>query len=559
MTVKRGELLFVFFLITVLIGITKLNILVSYIERPADVQFLGITHYYPDYFLYLDQIRQGQENQILTNNPYSYDPSSRDQRSWLNWFNPVIGYLSKPSGLSPWQVNLVALVFLLYAFGYAAYYVSRELFPVNRLARLSAFVFILTTTNLVDFRSVIAKGTVTILGFTGYTPTFILTRFGGVPHQLFQTIVFMLLPVLYFKTLTVLQKTASNIRTLLYVVGSLCSVAIATSVMPVQTALFLFGFTITLAVFAMHAERWRSPKILMFWATTAFISTLIAFAYLHETQTNVSYIQAMLFDRSTRYPQDLASFLYSFGPILLFCLVGLVPYVRRVTPLKFYFALYGLVAAALFCTGIPDMYGVPSWRVWHPANYIFFGLLAGAAVEYLLSPKSSLLKKFAGICLVVFYILNIVLTGIYAVETRLDRNNSLPANSEWTSYAIYNYVPDTMMQAFTFLNHTPATRMPVVLTDPLLPVDSMIPVFTGKYSFTGHPLFTLEDQLREDERNTFFTKPMPADEVKSFLTSQSIGFLFVKNNVPERAWLSSLPFLRVIYRNPDIIIYRTNF
>ncbi len=91
-----------------------------------------------------------------------------------------------------------------------------------------------------------------------------------------------------------------------------------------------------------------------------------------------------------------------------------------------------------------------------------------------------------------------------------------------------NYVPMTVIEVLTSLKNS--ARSGVVLTDPALPYDVLVPTFTGLPSFTGHPIHTLYPSVKESLRQRFFTGAMTEDEKNKFLKDHRIRSIITKEN-----------------------------
>lgn len=93
----------------------------------------------------------------------------------------------------------------------------------------------------------------------------------------------------------------------------------------------------------------------------------------------------------------------------------------------------------------------------------------------------------------------------------------------------------------------------VVLTDPTLPYDAMVPIRSGKRSFTGHPVHTLFPQVKEQLRQQFFMGAMDETTARQFLKDHAIGYIMASTQATKT--LPSYPFMKSSHYNEDITLY----
>ena len=461
------ELLFVFIISLLLAILNQLHVIIQWFTRPAGTYFTGIAHYFADYFLYTDIMAQGAGGTLWTAAHFTNEPVAR---TWIYWFNALLGFLGNRVGFTPFGSYNVSLFFLGFGLCLLWYYLTKLLYPTNRFLRLTAWLMILTASSFAWNGS--------LLGQFWFSPAPAFNRLGGVPHQVFQTIVFLLLAIsfsrksLFMIPLAILASTANPIHMAIF----LCTAARATT----RKNLVPFSILVLLGV----AGAWVTNR--------AFELPVLAASKAWE---NAQYVSVSLWQ-----------FILSVGPIALLLPFGVKPFLKEKTPLRILLFSFSLLSILLFFSPIPKLLGTTSVRWLSPAGYGVLGILAA---EGLYKISKSLAPLYF-----VFFILYSVFTIPSLVTQIQARTNSSPLN----------HVPLTVVDALTALKKS--NRGGVVLTDPALPYDVLVPTFTGLPSFTGHPIHTLYPGVKESLRQRFFSGAMTEEEKKQFLSDHNITVIY---------------------------------
>jgi hypothetical protein len=112
-----------------------------------------------------------------------------------------------------------------------------------------------------------------------------------------------------------------------------------------------------------------------------------------------------------------------------------------------------------------------------------------------------------------------------------------------------NYVSRPIVEGISQLEKEPDG---VVITDPILPYDVLVPVFARHPSFTGHPVHTLYSDVKERLREEFFAGTWSEVQAHQFLANHRIVYVIAG---PE-GYIAYPTSLSEIFRNETLIIYK---
>lgn len=371
---------------------------------------------------------------------------------------------------------------------YLWWQLTRMIFPKRPVTQFVAFLFIATASNIVT------------LGSFWFSPTPALNRLGGVPHQILQTILLLGMIILWHK-----KK---------HIAFSVVALLAATS-NPIQTLLVSMAILLT--------DIKSLPYLLP--AAAGALFTNMEFA------KNPILTAAKVWENNQPVSVSLWQFVLSLGPIALLIPFGIESWRKNLTPIKKMFLGYGALSLLMFFTPLPKLIGTSPVRWLSPAAYTLFPLVAAEGYVWL-TKKHSLI----GPILIILYVVLTIPSLITQVEARMHPPAQLM------------YVAQPVINALFVLHNEKSDT--VVLTDPTLPYDVIIPVFTNKASFTGHPIHTLYPDTKEQLRHSYFTHEMDESHARQFLIDHRIGYIIVS---PETD--ITYPFLRQIYRNDTLIVY----
>lgn len=488
--------------------LNQLHVIREWFTNGPDQYFVGIAHYFADFFLYAAQMKQGASGSLLY---YHRFTNESVPPTWIYWFNNLLGFIGHLFGLSPFATYNVSLFFLVIVCILLFYYFLIMLYPTDKIKRIIALVFILTASPLFLF------GTPVGLWFS---PSLPFNRIGGVPHQVFQTILFILL------TMSLARKSLFIIP--LAILGS--------SANPIQMLIFVLAASVTTGILFIRHRNVRAAVplliLLLFsfpaaWLTNQqFDSPVIAMAKVWETAQWVN--------------RSLPFVLSSIGPILLFLPFGIAPFFRKFRPLNILIVSYAMTSFILFFSPVPTMLTTTPIRYLHPASYILLPILAVEGIF-------ALGKTRMGISiLILLYALLTIPTFASELRGRITpaTNPGVLMDTE------FNHVPLPVVTALTWLERQPTDpSRPVVLVDSNKRIELLVPAFADKIVFSGHPLHTLYPEVKEKLRRDFFEGRMTEDQQKQFLTNHRIGYIITTPT-------GVFPFFKKVFSNDTVTIYK---
>lgn len=417
------------------------HVITAWFSKPQGTYFTGIAHYYADYFLYVSLM--AQQGFVFTNHLFTNEPLPP---TWIYWLYTILGKLGNPFFIYNLTIVIFSIVLLF------LWWKVIQQVVATRLTQNIAFLFVATAS-----------------GFAGhdfwFSPTPALNRLGGVPHQIFQTILLLSVVLLFIKRKYVL---VSIVAFFAAVANPIQMFLVSIALIITKPITIIYLIPAAFGAFLTNAEFSRDP--------------ILSAAKAWENNQNITI--------------SIWRFILAVGPIVFFVPFGLKQYILKLTPLQKIVLLYGALSLLMFFSPIPRFFGTSPVRWLSPAAYGILPILAGLGM----STKTNRLALF-----IIFYAIFTLPSLVYQIEARMQAPKSL------------NYVPQDVVKQL----HAIASDG-VVLTHPSLPYDILVPVFTGNKTFTGHPIHTLYPELKEDLRKNFFSGRMTEEEKKQFIIDHNI-------------------------------------
>lgn len=498
-------------------ALNQLHVIREWLTNPADRYFTGIAHYFADFFLYAAQMKQGAGGALLY---YHRFTNESVPPTWIYWFNNLLGFIGNLFGLSPFATYNVSLLLLVIISILLFYSLLVMLYPSDKInpapfqwcwiKRVIALIFILTASPFLSLGN--AEG-------LWFSPSLAFNRIGGVPHQVFQTILFILL------TMSFSRKSLFIIP--LAILGS--------SANPIQMLLFILAAFVTTVVLLIKHRDIRVGLPLLVLLAVSFPA-----AWLTNLQFNSPVIAvAKVWEMAQWVNRSLPFIVSSIGPILLFIPFGIAPFLGKFRPVTILIFSYAAISFLLFFSPVPAMLSTTPIRYLHPASYILLPILA---VEGIFAFSNRIIIIMA---LLLYSILTI---PSFAGELR---GRIAPATNPGVLMDTeFNHVPMPVALALTWLGRQPTDpSRPVVLVDSNKRIEILVPAFADKTVFNGHPLHTLYPEVKEKLRQDFFEGRMTEDEKNKFLINHRIGYIITT----PAAILG--PFKKV-FTNDAITIYK---
>jgi len=508
----------------------------GYINTPATRQFLGTVHHPMDYFYYLSQFFQGKDHWFFSSDLYTSETVAPVLVGWTNVFaGKLFSLLGIPVVLGYQIVNSLYMAVLLLC----AYQFIRYVFPHKSdfVYRVIALVFYIIYSPF-PILSTIKPGSIPSFYSYWFNVAETYTRFGGVPHQLLGQI------AIIASLLCVIGIISTKKKLIVYISYTCLSLAsiVLVSINPVQWV--IIGVIIVISLLLEHTQYLKKIQFKMILHTILPV-IIYAFAglpmavYIKLLFTTLPYSQLISWEFFNTTPSNIWTFLMAHGPIFLLAIPSIpVGFTKQQLSYRM-ITVYILLSLFLFFTPLAKLLQISNIRILSGIFILIVSIFASISIRSLMSVPSIIYKVLSILSLLVI----VVLSGISLYPQTIQRFTSASTNA-------YIYLPTTVLEAFNYAR-THSTDEDVFL--PFWPFDSMFPAFTGRKSYMGHQLLTIENADKNGEAYKFIDHQMTEEQMKAFLRKYHITFIFVFTAaMPD----SSYPFLKQIYQHDVISIYK---
>lgn len=498
----------------------------SRVQPPHSV-YLGTIHYYEDYFLYLNHFFQGAHGNWLVTNRYTSEATPPSIIYWSNLLLGKIGGLIRLSPVLSYNVSVIVLSFLVLI---TSYIVFLNIFPRDNRRALIGFIFSTFATSLINH--IVVDGKSLWYPFQLWrTPHYAFDRLGGAPHQLLQTLFFLLGVLLFF------QKDIGSPRIFF---GCLLLLIALTTTNPVQAGLLILCLWITV-LFSRSFFRSRIISLALL-----SIAVTITFLYTNSLLSSLPHLQSKLWEAGQETATTIPFLLASIGPIIVLIAVGILPSLKSKNPI-YLFSIFLIGGCyALFLSPLPKLLGISNVRVIFPALYPFMGALAVNGA-YAIAQRCKRKEHIVLAAMTLVFILVSLPTLRIELEQKLKPldNPSDPVL----------FLPEKIYKGFDFLAHRNDYDT-IILANPTTHMDVLGPALSGHTAYSGHPLATINNEEKRAHAIGFFS--LQKEDAQSWLTTNTIGYvIFTKYDGDVNRFMSSYPFLKTLYTNRDVAIFNS--
>ncbi|MDO8451789.1 MAG: hypothetical protein Q7S76_02875, partial [bacterium] len=354
--------------------VNSLHVFVGWILTPRDSVFMGIAHYPADYFLYLSTIAQ---RSVWYRPSFSNEPMVN---IWIYWFNGFLGFVGSLVNASPQLTYNVSLFFLSIVLGILWYVLLRRVFPNGVRGPLLGLCIVLSASNFS-----ISLGFKQLARDFWFSPTPAFNRLGGVPHQIFQTILLISLLLVFQKALLFVtsikfrREKASIFPFLRNFVGLCILTILSSTANPIQMTLLLGASVLTTIITSLRTKRTSAFLPLILLMSVAAVSILAT----NGAFTHPILAQAKAWENAQRIRVSVIDLILAMGPIVFLIPFGAVSFLKKQTPIRTLLLFYGALSFGVFFSPIPAYTGTASVRWLHPASYVLFPILATEGVGFL--------------------------------------------------------------------------------------------------------------------------------------------------------------------------------
>ncbi len=530
---------YVLFLSLLLIIANAWHVLSEWITNKPNELFTGIAHYYADYFLYISQIAQGAHGQFLfSNHLYTDEPLAP---TWIYWFYVLLGKLSFLT--NPFILYNVSLVILSGIVLFLLWKIIDAIYPKKSMAALVAFLFVATSSNFPRVIDVFSIPTQLLSDFW-FSPTKALNRLGGVPHQIFQTILLLIIILLFSQYIKTKKDNPQSTNYLSFVIYHLPFAILAFlsgSGSPMQMLLLTGSIVITTLYF-----RHKHALLVFSIAIPALIGALLT---TREFALQPILVIAKAWEDAQQLSLTPWQFFVALGPIGVLIPLGIAPFIRSLTPLKRVILFYGSFSIVAFFSPIPTLLHTSPTRWISPTSFILLPLLAAEGFQYI----STVLHKFRSKIMIIaivptMLLITYLILTIVSLRVQIQQRSEPLTSDIWLKFL--NHIPMPYVEGLQVIQQNPVNG--VVLTDPQTPLDVIVPIFTDKRSFTGQSIHTLYPETKNALRQKFFSGKMSDVEVRQFFSDHAITYIIASS---QNTIVPHYKTLKKTFENSIITIY----
>lgn len=496
--------------------------------------YLGSGTYFLDYFYYLQYIGQGLRGAWLAR-----QFSATDDPSIYIHLEPYIflGKIGSLFGLTAVTTYWIAVFLLTLSTVLLIYLV------INRLLRNESFLIRISAL----FISLFATSFPNRLLW--YSPSSFFERFRPIPHHLLSILIILLSAVF-------LEKIFENISRISYkkiiVLTAFISILLVVAFSFYPYPIILVGAGIGFMTLCYFFEgvfntkkRFLINKSLVFILVLAVIFFPLAFFIRNLYYNTVFFSTTKNVETSFNQYNPFLYVLGNIGPVLIFLPFGLIEYFRKINPLRLFFLGFVLISYVLYMTPVAVMLGSHNGRFLSPLSFVFFGTTCVLGVKFLAGFFGRL--KNTILCVIVLIFLFFSISPLIKEHQWHMRDPNV--------FSPITYLSRGIIDGLVYLNSDQDTR--AVLTTPRLYLGVIVPIYVNKHVYIARESATPMFGDKAVASDNFFLGRLLHNDAKKFLDDNKIGFVILTTieRYSEEP-LQRYYFLKEIYRNPDIVIFK---
>lgn len=498
-----------------------------WLKKPAGTIFIGITHWYEDYFFYLSQLTQGANGRWSLANKYTTEIVPNG----FNWtYNLLLGKLAM---LLPWQIWTIydlSILVLTIIYIYLCYLVIKWIYPNHKWLSLASLLIAFTSTSFAGSTQV----------FYSYTTAF--NRLGGVSHHLFQNILSLLSLYIFVKVVQILgDKTKSH--QLLKLIFLNCTVLSFLFVISAFFALMNFLVFTTATIWSFLAHKNKNILKKTFIVLFVMLLPIIPIAFYQANILNSPFWRAVRIWETNIQPVDLLTFLLSFGLIIFILPFGLPGFLKKPGFLKITGFFYIFLPLLFYFSPLPRMLAMPYFRLLQPPAYVFLGIIACEGL-IMFSKFFKKQRKAAFGAFLTFYLIFQVPGLAREIQAR---------KNEYYLNSPLNFLDKGAYEGLVYLKTLPRNKIVMAIGT----IENLIPVISGHTVYVGHATLTIDYKRKIKEVSDFYLQKVNSDQGLVFLKNNKIAYLVWQNKDGDpKSLLNYYQFLEVIFQNSKLTIFK---
>lgn len=494
---------------------------------PKGAVFLGTVHHPGDYFYYVSQFAQGATRWLSTLDLYTAEPV---RPTLVGWSNALLGHLLSLFGASPifaYQISIAILTLLLF---YASYVLAREVLGQKRLATITLYLF-----GLYHAFPIIRDG---LPSYGDYFNNFAVprVRFGAVPHQLLLASASIFLS---FFILRYCDKQTHKSKKLLF--GIAASSIILASLQPALWVTIIGIFCFVSFIYGL--SRRDIKGILNTFIYPIFIASISGFLpilYLSNLFNTLPFVQLKTWEATQHTTFTVGHFISASGPIFLIALAGLPWFLNHATYKRVYIACFAVVSFILFLSPIPTLMGLSHVRFMSTLVILCLCIIATFGIEKLSAKSASFMHKTYAASRIIYpqllVSISLILLSLYLLPNHL---TTIHLASKFDPANAYHYLARS---DYEFLQKVALASKPNDTYLVIWPYNTLFPAVTGKRSFHGHSLLTINSMQKDMQAVQFFDNKMSSSEAQMFLRDNHISHVvaYTWTNPPKELMTQTL-------------------
>ncbi len=503
-----------------------LPFIIGLMQTPDQYVFLGTVHHPADYFYYLSQFAQGSYRFITTVNLFSGEQATP---TFVGWSNVLIGRFFHIFGLSPFVAYHVSVLLLTALLFIAGYQLFSTMMP-KRPATLALFLFA-----LFHAFPVLRDG---LPSYGDYWNNFAVprVRFGGVPHQLLLTAASFFM--VYCFNIWIQRKH----HTWNILAGLGISSLILASLQPILWVLIVGVVGLSVCIHTVITTKQvtfvlRAVPPVRMWLTI-LISGALPLLYLNRLFSALPFSQLRAWEAHAQTSLTPEHILTATGPVLLIALFSLPHFITRPSFVALFTALFSVVSFSLFLSPLPQYLAISHVRFMSALTVLCISSIAAKGIMSLWQSRNRVART-AGILIFAGTAALLIPNHFKTLElsTRFDPNNA------------YYYLTNT---DYAFLKEAGLIG---TLEDTFLvawPYNSMFPAITGRRSYNGHPLITVNSPEKDRLAAAILNGSMSAEATHTFFLENHITYLIVP---ADNTYIANLLYLTRKLASNSLVLY----
>ena len=509
--------LFLVILISLLATVENmLPSIVGFQKTPPNTVFLGTVHHADDYFYYLSQFAQGATRSLTTTNLYSSENGPDTFIGWSNVLTGRIFHLIGIPAIPAYQISIAIWTFLLCL---SAYKLALLILKDKHKALLSLILFVLYHSFPI-FRD-------NHWTYADYWNNFSVprVRFGGVPHQLLlSTLSVLTLSFLLQKKRVLMAISAFFLASLQPVLWLL--IVMSTGIASIRDySQALKKSPSTLHSYFLNLKSFRSTLLL-------FLSGLPAAIYLNKIFSTLPFSQLKIWEASQQVPLKITGFFLAMGPIFIIALLSLYIFLSKRRYERFIIFFFALLSLSFLMSPIPQIAGLTNIRFMSTLAILCISIIAANGLMHIKSR-------------IVFISLLFVL-GILVIPNHI---RTVKMSSDFTPSNAYEFLSKS---DFNFLSSMQTIGKPADTFLVLWPYNMPFPALTGKRSYHGHPLLTIDPSTKNANAAAFYDENLTSEQIQEILVNNNIRYIIA---YPWQTSLNQLSYLKLLQQTNNLVVF----